>query len=121
MGAVTWSPGAILLKVTSADVGLVDMLTVPVVNVLAATLAVLVNRAEPPLAKPASSPATTNRMRALRIMLPPIIGNQAKENKNRPSIHTRPVTLFAPSSPKRPIFGKHTRRARDQRIRMTSV
>ena len=37
IGAVTWSPGIIAEKVTSADAGLVEMSIVPVLNVLAAT------------------------------------------------------------------------------------
>ncbi|MDO8751754.1 MAG: hypothetical protein Q7K03_11550, partial [Dehalococcoidia bacterium] len=45
IGAVTLSPGAMVLKVIRAVVGLVEMSTVSVLKVLAATDAVSVNRA----------------------------------------------------------------------------
>ena len=43
-GAVTWSPGAILLKVTSAETGSVLMMTEPVVKLLLPTVVVEVNK-----------------------------------------------------------------------------
>src|ERR1700674_5142629 len=65
MGLVTWSPGAMPLKVTSAVVGAVLIVTVPVVKALPPTDAVLVNTARTPSVVSAANAARTTIVAAI--------------------------------------------------------